>query len=100
VTLPAGITEHAAQRASERLGRGLTYSEWLAVLEAITGRSAVLLRAMEGRCIYAVPLAGITLRVIWCPLHATVVTVLPAPGRTPYRPTRPARHSPESNHAR
>jgi hypothetical protein len=98
MTLPTGITEHAALRAAERLGRGLTYSEWLSVVEAITARSAVLLRAMDGRSLYAVPLAGLTLRVIWCPCTAMVLTVLPIT-RTPHRPSRPPRHSQEKHHA-
>lgn len=98
MTLPAGVTEHAHHRAAERLGRGLTYSEWLSVVDAITARSAVLLRAMDGRSLYAVPLAGITLRVVWCHGLAMVLTVLPT-GRTPFRPCRTPRHSPEDNHA-
>ncbi len=72
------IADHARERAAERIGRDLTDHEWLMVVWAILFREAVVVADSHlGRVVYAVALGAVVLRVVWCPLHCVVVTVLP-----------------------
>lgn len=73
------VTNHAQERAAMRLGRLLTRGEWNAVLLAITERRAVLLSCSErdGSEIWLAPVGTISLRLVWKPAQAVIVTILP-----------------------
>lgn len=63
---------------TEYYGRDLTRDEWLAVVEAIVMRTAQVLSFSDkgGYVVYAVPAMGTTIRVIWRPDVAAIITVL------------------------
>jgi hypothetical protein len=63
---------------AEYYGRDLTREEWLAVVESIVMRTAPALSYDDvgGYVVYAVPAMGTTIRVIWRPDKAVVITVL------------------------
>ena len=73
-----GVTHHARARMAEYYGRDLTREEWLAVVESIVMRSAAVLSYSDkdGYVVYAVPALGTTIRVIWRPDKAVIITVL------------------------
>lgn len=73
-----GVTNHARARMAEYYGRDLTREEWLAVVESIVMRTASVLSYSDkdGFVVYAVPAMGTTIRVIWRPDRALIITVL------------------------
>lgn len=74
-----GVGAHARDRAAERLGRDLTREEWLAAVERILERRAVLMcRTPNGSEHYLHEIGGVALRLVWQPAFGLVVTVLPA----------------------
>lgn len=96
-----GVALHARKRAIERLGCDPAREEWLAAVEAITARSALLLTRNAGRDhptdVYLVSLAGQSVQAVWredLGLLVTVVTIpmgcvrVPQPGA--WVPPKPA----------
>lgn len=77
------VTDHARDRAVERLGRPLTEAEWVSIAAAILERRAVLLARdpVRGSETWAVMLGGVLIRALWKPMEATVVTILPDTNR-------------------
>jgi hypothetical protein len=73
-----GVTHHARERMAEHYGRDLTREEWLVVVESIVMRTAPALSYDDvgGYVVYAVPAMGTTIRVIWRPDKAVIITVL------------------------
>jgi hypothetical protein len=63
---------------AEHYGRDLTREEWLVVVESIVMRTAPALSYDDvgGYVVYAVPAMGTTIRVIWRPDKAVIITVL------------------------
>jgi len=76
-----GVTTHAHSRMMERHGRDLTPAEWLKVVLDIIDRRAVLVsvKVREDSVMecWAVRIGALTFRMIWAPLMARIVTVLP-----------------------
>lgn len=72
------VTRHAQLRMEQHYGRNLTPAEWLVVVEAIVMRTAQALSYDDegGYVVYAVPAMDTTIRVIWRPDVAAVITVL------------------------
>ena len=77
-----GVSAHAQHRMAERVGRYLTAPEWLAIRNAILTRAAVLTRQDGEASIWAVPLGGMTLKVVWRAADAMVVTSLSDAGQS------------------
>lgn len=75
---PFAVTKHARSRMAEYYGRDLTNEEWLVVVESIVMRTAQALSYddQNGYVVYAVPAMGTTIRVIWRPDVASLITVL------------------------
>ena len=70
------VTDHARERAEQRLGRDLTDDEWRSVVLSITSRKGFMTYRNEGRESWLVLLGGMAIKVIWDPRSAYVVTVL------------------------
>lgn len=75
---------HAEQRALERYGIAATQQDWdalvLAITDSVMGRSNsawLLGRQNDGTEKWLAPLAGVAVRVVYCPRQARVITVLP-----------------------
>lgn len=80
------VSNHARERAAERIGRHLTRVEWNAVILSIVDRrAALLLREKDGRELWLAPCGPITLRLAWAPDTATIITVLPDDEAAIYR---------------
>lgn len=73
------VSRHAQERAAERVGRDLTREEWIAAVLLITSRRAALLTIDRRKQteVYLVILGAMPLRLVWSPVSASVVTVLP-----------------------
>jgi hypothetical protein len=73
------LTFHAQERAIERLGRNLTWCEWLQVVLAITDRplthAAIIRRGWRGEEEWAVSIDGVLINLIWDPHKACIITV-------------------------
>lgn len=73
-----GVSHHAWERAAERMGRPLRSEEWRAVLLQVLDRKAVLLSRQDDMGeIYLVAVGTVSMRIVWNPFQACVVTVLP-----------------------
>ena len=76
-------TTHAADRALERHGLTPMAAEWnntaLTIMDNVAGKRspAMLLRKSGGVERWLVRLADFPVVVVWCPLSAEIVTVLP-----------------------
>ena len=71
-----GVTDHARDRAAERLGRDLTRAEWLGVVAMVVERRALLLASVEDGCDhYLVEVGGLSFIVVWRPASASIATV-------------------------
>ena len=72
------VTEHAEQRARERLGRWLRRDEWVAIGNQILIEGGALLTRLEnGREFWGCTLINVPVRVLWEPRVAMVITVVP-----------------------
>ncbi|RVT96208.1 hypothetical protein EOD42_13915 [Rhodovarius crocodyli] len=75
-----GVTLHARERMLERHGRDLTRLEWLHAVMSILDRRALLLSSKIqsngwAEC-WAVTVGAVTIRMMWSPDRAHVLTVL------------------------
>ncbi|MBR0682761.1 hypothetical protein GXW74_19875 [Roseomonas eburnea] len=72
------VTDHAIERARQRLGRTLRRDEWNALLLAVVERRALLLATRPGgKEIWLASVGEVPVRVVWAPDTAIIVTILP-----------------------
>jgi len=74
-------SDHAQQRAIERLGFAPTVDQWrsaaLAIMDSVDGRARALLVQRDRDCEqWRVHIGGRAALVVWSPTRAIVVTVL------------------------
>lgn len=72
------VSNHARERALERLGVAPTREQWVqAVLDILDRRALCITRNGDGsREVYEIIIGGSPLRVVWLPDRALLVTVL------------------------
>lgn len=73
-----GVSNHARYRAGERFGRDFSPSEWRAVLlDIVDGRSTIIMRQGDGSEIRLVQVGTVAIKVVWQPVQALIITILP-----------------------
>lgn len=75
-----GVSRHARERMLEHHGYTPTVAEWLAAVQAIIDRQAVLMARFHSRGTerWHVTIGTLSVDVVWGPTSAEIVTVYPA----------------------
>lgn len=74
-----GVSHHARERMAQRLGRDLSYTEWLDVLLQVTDPHAVVLRKQgDGLMLIAVTVGTQVAKLWWDSNTTCIITVLSA----------------------